>query len=111
MTWNHRILAHKYKDQVQLQIHEVYYDENNKPKLYTKNPTKVYGENLQEINWVLEKMKECINKPILWGDNKFPQECKIEYICKKCGRNKFDKPIPHKCKDGFSKKGDWEIYF
>ena len=30
MGWNHRILAHEYKGEVYLQIHEVYYDEEGK---------------------------------------------------------------------------------
>ena len=31
MGWNYRILAHDYKGEVYLQIHEVYYDEEGKP--------------------------------------------------------------------------------
>ena len=32
--WNHRVLAHKVQGQkeIYLEIHEVYYDDNNKPK-------------------------------------------------------------------------------
>jgi len=72
--WNHRILAHKYKDEIFLEIHEVYYDSDGKPNGYTEKPISVGGENLKAITWVLNKMKECRKKPILWAGEDFPSE-------------------------------------
>jgi len=73
MGWNHRILAHKDGDDWYFQIHEVYYNKQNEPEGYTENGTPVGAENIESIHWVLDKMKECINKPVLSVDN-FPNE-------------------------------------
>ena len=74
MVWNHRILAHEHKGEIYLKIHEVYYNENGIPVLYTNNPTDVCGDDLKSIRWTLNKMKECIGKPILWAGDRFPNE-------------------------------------
>ena len=73
MGWNHRILAHKDGDEIYFQIHEVYYDKDGKPDGYTTNGVSVGAESLDGIKWVLDKMKECVNKPILLADD-FPSE-------------------------------------
>jgi hypothetical protein len=73
MSWNHRILAHKDGDEMYFQIHEVYYDKEGKPDGYTANGVSVGAESLDGIKWVLDKMKECVNKPILSADD-FPNE-------------------------------------
>ena len=73
MGWNHRILAHKDGYDYYFQIHEVYYDENGIPNSYTSNDVSVRSESLEGINWILDKMKDCINKPILSEEN-FPDE-------------------------------------
>ena len=73
MSWNYRILAHKDGDDWFFQIHEVYYDEEGKAHSYTANGVSVGAESIEDINWVLDKMKECVNKPILSVDN-FPNE-------------------------------------
>lgn len=78
MTWNYRILAHKDKNEWFFEIHEVYYDNNGKPEGYTENGVSVGGESLKGIEWTLDKMKECVNKPILLAGDKFPMEFKNE---------------------------------
>lgn len=72
--WNHRLIATEHKGETYYQIHEVYYDKDGVPNGYTSNPISVSGESIEDIRWVLDKMKECLNKPVIWGDNKFPQE-------------------------------------
>jgi len=72
MTWNYRIIAHKDGDSYYYEIHEVYYDKTGKPDGYTKNAT-VGSESIEGIEWSLEKMKECLSKPILSAEN-FPDE-------------------------------------
>ena len=74
MAWNHRVLAHKYKDEVYFEIHEVLYDENGVPNGYTEKGITVGGENIKGIRWTLNKMKECLKKPILWAGDEFPKE-------------------------------------
>ena len=64
MGWNHRILAHEYKGEVYLQIHEVYYDEEGKPDGYSENPIPVGSETVKGITWTLNKMLECRAKPM-----------------------------------------------
>ena len=72
MSWNHRVLAHKDGDEVWFSIHEVYYDENGIPKSYTANGVNVGGNSIKDLSWTLDKMKECLDKPILSLEN-FPE--------------------------------------
>jgi len=73
MDWNYRILAHKEDDEMYFKIHEVQYDKNGKPISHNSNGVIVGSESLEGINWVLDKMKECTNKPILLAGD-FPNE-------------------------------------
>ncbi len=73
MGWSYRILAHKNGDECFFQIHEVYYDNKNKPNSYTAEGVSVGADSIEGINWVLDKMKECVNKPIISVEN-FPNE-------------------------------------
>jgi hypothetical protein len=59
--WNHRILIHEHDTGDVLQIHEVYYDDKGNPQAYTENGVSVSGDDLKDIRWTLDKMKECIN--------------------------------------------------
>ncbi len=76
-TWNNRVLAHQYRDEVYFCIHEVYYTDGV-PHSYTEDPVTVSGDSLEEIKWALTKMQECLEKPVLWYGVKFPQEFKKE---------------------------------
>jgi hypothetical protein len=73
MSWNHRILAHKAREDWFFQIHEVYYEKNGIPYGYTKDGVSVGAESVEGIHWVLDRMRECANKPILSAEN-FPNE-------------------------------------
>lgn len=75
MGWNYRILAHEHNEDVYFIIHEVYYDENGIPNGYTENGVYVNGENIEDMRWSIEKMNECLEKPILSIKN-FPDEWK-----------------------------------
>ena len=75
MTWNHRVLAHENDGELYFKIHEVHYDMSGKAKRYTKNPVPVGGGCRGGIEWVLNKMKECLSKPVLWAGDRFPEEC------------------------------------
>lgn len=76
MLWNYRVLAYPDGQEVFFQIHEVYYDENKVPNGATEKGIKVNGSSLEEIEEDLKRMKECLTKPVLWGDERFPQEYK-----------------------------------
>jgi hypothetical protein len=73
--WNHRILAHKDGDDMYFEIHEVHYDKQGIPETHTTKGVSVGAESVERISWVLEKMKSCIDKPILSADD-FPNEYK-----------------------------------
>lgn len=70
--WNYRILAHEYKDEVYLEIHEVYYDDNGNPNGYSERPSPVCSETIKGITWTLNRMSESRKKPILYAGEKFP---------------------------------------
>lgn len=74
MGWNHRVLAHKYQEEIYFEIYEVYYDKNGIPNGYKEKPVTIGGENIKGIRWTLNKMKECLKKPILWAGDDFPKE-------------------------------------
>ena len=71
MSWNHRVLAHKNGDEFWFSIHEVYYDKKGTPESYTVNGVIVGGNSIKDLSWTLDKMKECLDKPILSAEN-FP---------------------------------------
>jgi hypothetical protein len=73
MAWNNRILAHEHEGEVYFQIHEVHYDEQGVPNMYTEKPVSVGGESIESIEWTLGHMKQAIEKPILLI-NGFPKE-------------------------------------
>lgn len=77
MGWNHRVLAFIYEDEVQLQIHEVYYNKKGKPNGYTSNPISINGGSLKDIKWTLKQIKKCLKKPVLSVDN-FPKKYKLK---------------------------------
>lgn len=95
MSWNHRIMAHDENNEIYLQIHDVYYDENNIPHSYTSKPVTIGGHNIKQIKQTLNKMLECTTKPILWAGDKFPNEVKVIYTCELCDRSTFDKPTSY----------------
>ena len=74
MNWNYRIIETEENGEIFLNIHEVYYDKDGTPNGYTENPVTVNGEVVEDLKWVLNKMIECLDKPILLGGEKFPQE-------------------------------------
>jgi len=47
------------------EIHEVYYDEAGKPKMYTENPMKPFGESVRELRQDLMWMLSALDKPVL----------------------------------------------
>lgn len=77
MGWNHRVLKHKYENNVYYKIHEVYYDKNGIPDGYTKDGTSVESDSVEGIKWTLDKMQECLSKPVLSAEN-FPEEVSIK---------------------------------
>jgi len=80
--WNHRVLVTTDKHgETYFNIHEVYYNkETSKPDGYTANPITIGSDSIDGLRWTIDKIKESLEKPILWGDDKFPNECNINQI-------------------------------
>lgn len=80
MSWNYRILAHPQEEEVFLEIHEVFYDgeDESKATTCTVNAVTVGAEDVDGVKWSLEMMAEALDKPILWADDRFPEEYKPE---------------------------------
>lgn len=81
MGWNFRVLVteHKHVDgevETWLAVHEVHNDEKGNPHSYGENSGDISGNSVEDLEWRLEKISECIKKPFLWGDDRFPQEYK-----------------------------------
>ena len=82
MHWDHRVLKHKldekhlpddeYPDGYWRGIHEVYYDEDGKPSMYTSDAISVTGNNKNGLKWTLDKMLECLEKDELDAELDFP---------------------------------------
>ena len=73
--WNYRVMAHQYKDEIYLQIHEVHY-KYDVPTACGVEKATVGGETTKEIRWSLQRMEEANNKPVLFYGDKFPEEYK-----------------------------------
>ena len=78
--FNHRVLAREYEIrggiEVCFAIHEVYY-KNGKPINYTENAVTVDAyddEGIEGLRATLDRMLKCLDNPILWAGDKFPQE-------------------------------------
>lgn len=112
-TWNHRVMADELiGGEVYLEIHEVYYDENNVPYTYTEKPISIGSEDVSGLTWTINRMQACLKKPILWKGDKFPQECLVTYKCLLCGRDSFTAKQPHNCVGGFRKRNiKWAVNY
>jgi hypothetical protein len=65
MSWNHRLIRHNHKGEVYYQIHTVYYNEKGEPDGCSLSGSPVGGDDIDEVKWVLDEMRECLNEPVL----------------------------------------------
>lgn len=71
MSWNHRVIRRRFENPVSkgieecFTVHEVHYDDNNQPELWTAEPVEPYGESLEELMKDIERFKLAFNKPVL----------------------------------------------
>jgi hypothetical protein len=65
MGWNHRVMKSKDGDDDYYQIHEVYYDKDDKVNGYTARGTLPCGNSLEELREDLERMLKSLDKEIL----------------------------------------------
>jgi hypothetical protein len=67
-TWNYRVIEFvEANDNTFRQIHEVHYNENGKPVLYSGDPAVVVWDVAEENagHDILSRMKEALTKPVL----------------------------------------------
>jgi hypothetical protein len=74
MSWNYRMMAQKDGDNYFFSVHEVYYDKNNIPYSYSKEPVSVNGNSVDDLIFGVNAIKGAIlNRPVLWYGNRFPE--------------------------------------
>ena len=73
MTWNYRIIKEKNKEHLDLDdedayffaIHEVYYDEKEKPITCTVDPVSPSGRSLEELKADMKHYLQALKRPVL----------------------------------------------
>ena len=63
MSWNYRVMT--LDGGKSYEIHEVYYNEDGKPRAYTMNAVKPFGEDLRELRQDLMWMMKALDMPAL----------------------------------------------
>ena len=77
VTWNCRVIHHKIDGGCMFSVHEVYYDKDKKPVMYSENPVAVMEENIEYLKSNVDKIKQAFDKPTLEGGIMFPNEYKL----------------------------------
>lgn len=70
MSWNYRVMS--LDGGKSFGIHEVYYDDEDKPKAYTLNSVRAFGESIEELKIDISRMLKATEKPIL-APQDFPE--------------------------------------
>lgn len=66
MSWNHRVMRMTSEgDGDSFGIHEVYYNADGTVENWTERAIAVYGEDVEDLRWALDRMIACLEKPIL----------------------------------------------
>lgn len=82
MTWNYRVMRSDYTypepdddgnpiTETSFAIHEVYYSTDGNPISHTVNAVSVTSQSIDGLDWVLDRMREAISKPVLTAED-FP---------------------------------------
>ena len=75
-SFDYRIMAREYMGGViWFSVNTVYY-KDGKPICYDEKPVSLFREPLEEMVSVINSVSESINKPIIWSDDRFPEEYK-----------------------------------
>ena len=64
MQWNYRIVSEQAPEGEFLQLYEIYYDDGKIIGML-ENPSKPYGENVDELQADVNHMLEAFRKPVL----------------------------------------------
>lgn len=74
--WNYRIMKHKHPREDYYAVHEVYYDEEHKPRQWTKDPVEVMSDTAEGITEVLRMMLKDVEAPVL----DYPEEGEVATV-------------------------------
>lgn len=81
--WNYRVLVTDHGNaEHEFAIHEVYYDENEKPIAFTEQPVPVSADNADDLVWVMRQFEKACSKPFLSVKN-FPQKVDLYALKRK----------------------------
>ena len=70
MFWNYRVIKKIHDDGTEIfAIHEVYYNEDEKPDLVTEDPCEPQGETLEELKDDCEWYQKALEHPVLNYDD------------------------------------------
>lgn len=61
MTWNHRVM----KTADEFVIREVYYRKDGTVERWTAGPAIPSSETLEGLQWVIERYREALEKPVI----------------------------------------------
>ena len=64
MSWDYRVMCRKHGDDESYSIHEVFYDGDTVIN-WTKEPSGITCESLDDVVVALDRMREALDKPIL----------------------------------------------
>ena len=66
MSWNHRVIRRKYPGGgVLWGIHEVYYDDDGKPRSCTENPIRIQEYSVSDLKKTMKRIRRALKKPAL----------------------------------------------
>ena len=92
MSWNHRVLANDEGIDIHYEIVEVYYNEEGVPKGHFA-VADVSADTIEGLKWTLDKMRECLDKPVLSAEN-FPEKFKLKQKRNERHAHRFNEPRP-----------------
>lgn len=72
--WNYRLVRHRERGQTFYEIHEAYYDKNNKVHSITKRATIPYGDTRDEVLQALAKMMSDVLRAPALDYDKIPEK-------------------------------------
>lgn len=68
-SWNYRVVKRLENGEWTYSIHETYYSAQKKEEAITESPVQVSAETLADLRWVLERMLQALDKPLLNYDD------------------------------------------
>jgi hypothetical protein len=65
LTWDYRVVKHT---DGSFAIHEIYYTDTNKIKLYSKNPCGIVADDIGDLKSVLSMLSAALKQPVIFAN-------------------------------------------